>query len=114
MIASKIRSLRIAGFLMILAMGYPGKGQHIDSREIEQLINEWNFANNTRSVDGFANVYQKKLLFYTQTVSRSAAIALKQKLFQREPGFEQRIVTTITYTPYTSGVIKCDFTKEVF
>jgi hypothetical protein len=115
MIAPDIKSLRMAGWLFVLlAMNYPGKSQHVDSKEIEALINEWNFANNTRSVDGFANVYHTKLLFYTQTVSRSAAIAFKQKLFQRQPGFEQRIVTPITYTPYTSGVVKCDFTKEVF
>jgi hypothetical protein len=115
MIAPDMKSLRMAGWLFVLlAMSYPGKSQHVDSREIEPLINEWNFANNSRSVDGFANVYHKKLLFYTQTVSRSAAIAFKQNLFKRQPGFEQRIVSPITYTPYTSGVIKCDFTKEVF
>ena len=57
--------------------------QHIgiDTEEIEALIREWDFANNTRSQESFHNVYGDTLLFYTQTLPEAKAIALKQKLF---------------------------------
>jgi hypothetical protein len=87
---------------------------NVHTNEIETVIREWDFANNTRSVESFENVYADQLLFYTQTLSESSAIELKQKLFHLKPEFRQRIVSEIAYTAYTSGVIKCDFTKEVF
>ena len=86
---------------------------NIDERAIRLLIDEWNFANNTRSRESFAKVYAAQLLFYTEQVSKSRALTLKQKLFKKNPDFRQRIISDIRYTPYTSGVVKCDFTKEV-
>lgn len=86
----------------------------IDTDEIESLIDEWNFANNTRNVHSFEKVYAANVLFYTETLTRRRAIALKQKLFESKPYFRQRITTEITYKPYSKGVVKCDFTKEVF
>jgi hypothetical protein len=105
----------IALLLLFSSVSLPGLGQHIriDTEEIESLIREWDFANNTRSIESFSKVYDDTLLFYTQTLTESKAIALKQKLFRSKPHFRQRISTSIKYTPFTSGVTKCDFTKEV-
>ena len=86
----------------------------IDTDEIESLIDEWNFAHNTRNVHSFEKVYDDNLVFYTESVTRRHAIALKQQLFKLKPYFRQRITTEIAYKPYSRGVIKCDFTKEVF
>lgn len=86
----------------------------IDTDEIESLVDEWNFANNNRNLHSFEKVYGDRVLFYAQDVSKSKAIALKQKLFREKPWFRQRIVTEISFKPYSTGVVKCDFTKEVF
>lgn len=86
----------------------------IDTREIESLIDEWMFANNGRNLESFRRVYADNLLFYTQNVSEARAIELKQQLFELKPHLTQRIITPVTYTPYTSGIIKCEFTREVF
>lgn len=86
----------------------------IDTDEIESLIDEWNFANNTRNVHSFEKVYDDELMFYTESVTKRRAIALKKQLFELKPYFRQRITTEITYKPYSRGVVKCDFTKEVF
>ena len=86
----------------------------IDTAAIKSLVHEWNFANNTRSSETFHNVYGDELLFYTQDLSEEAAVNLKQDLFEKKPGFRQNIATGITFTAYTSGVVKCDFTKEVW
>lgn len=86
----------------------------IDTEEIESLINQWNYAHNARSGESFKAVYDDKVVFYTQQLSRSACIAIKQKLFRENRDYEQKITSAIRYKAYTSGVIKCDFTKEVF
>ena len=103
-------------FILAWSVNYLSVAQDIgiSTKEIESVIREWNFANNNRNIESFRNVYGERLLFYTQDISEQKAIQLKQQLFRLKPNFQQRIVTEITYTPYTSGLIKCDFTKEVF
>lgn len=90
------------------------QAMRIDTRGIESVIDEWMFANNGRNLESFRRVYADDLLFYTQQLSETRAIELKQQLFELKPYFKQQITTPITYTPYTSGIIKCEFTKEVF
>lgn len=96
-------------------MGYAGVSQHlnIDTKAIEPLIREWNYANNARSVESFQKVYSDRLLYYTERLTELKAIERKQNLYKTNPDFRQRIVSDIRYTPYTSGIVKCDFTKEV-
>lgn len=103
-------------FILVLGVYHMSVAQDIgiDTKGIEAVIREWNFANNNRNTESFRNVYGERLLFYTQDLSEEKAIRLKQHLFGLKPNFQQRIITEITYTPYTSGLIKCEFTKEVF
>lgn len=112
-------SKKFAALALVLALFTCGQWAHaqqmsIDTREIESVIDEWMFANNGRNLESFRRVYADDLLFYTQDVSETRAIELKQQLFKLKPYFRQRIITPITYTPYTSGVIKCEFIREVF
>jgi hypothetical protein len=109
-------SLKFFVLLFLFAVVYPAgvsQRMQIDTKEIEPLIREWNYANNFRSSESFGNVYASTILFYTQDLSRDGAIALKREMFRKKPQFRQRIILPITYTPYSSGVIKCDFIKEV-
>ena len=112
---NKVASVLMVG-LIIVVTPTAGVGQSlgIDTDLIESLIDEWNFANNTRNVHSFEKVYGDQIMFYTENVSKRRAIALKQQLFELKPYFRQRIITEISYKPYSKGVIKCDFTKEVF
>jgi hypothetical protein len=115
-----MKKVGILGFILwmfaLTAVVHQAVGQQmrIDTDEIESLIDEWNFANNSRNVHSFQSVYADDLLFYTEQVTESKAITLKRQLFNRKPYFRQRITTEIKYTPYSSGVVKCEFTKEVF
>lgn len=109
-------SLKFFVLLFLFAIMHPAgvsQRMQVDTKEIEPLIREWNYANNFRSSESFGNVYAPKLLFYTQELSRDRAVALKREMFRQKPQFRQRINLPITYTPFSSGVIKCDFTKEV-
>lgn len=113
---SKVRVRKVVVFFVLLVITYhEGAGQalHIDTKQIEPLLREWNYANNSRSVESFKNVYSAQLLFYAETLSESKAIELKQRLFRRKPWYRQKITTVPAYTPYTSGLIKVDFTKDV-
>ena len=85
----------------------------INTREIEPLIIEWNDAHNSRSTESFIKVYDKKVLYYTEQLTKAKCISLKQKLFREYPDYHQQIASNIKYKPYTAGFIKCDFTKEV-
>lgn len=109
-------SLKFFVLLFLFAVVYPAgvsQRMQVDTKEIEPLIREWNYANNFRNSESFENVYGPTLLFYAQDLSRDRAISLKREMFRKKPQFRQRINLPITYTPYSSGVIKCDFTKEV-
>ena len=117
MLKIKIRVLLMLGafFSLVLFPSISAKGQKLntDEKAIGSLIDQWNYANNSRSIESFNKVYADELLFYTQRMSRSQAIARKDAMVRKNPDFRQRIVSAIRYTPYTSGVIRCDFTKEV-
>lgn len=115
-----MRGRSISGGLMVVlilaATFRPAWSQQlgIDTAVIRSLIHKWNFANNTRSVETFRNVYGDRLLFYTQDLDKEAAVEFKQDLFESKRGFRQNIESDIIFTAYTSGVVKCDFTKEVW
>ena len=85
----------------------------VDMKAIDRVIQEWDYANNARSVESFERVYADTLLFYTEVVTQSRAIILKQRMFRQKPSFRQKISTGIECVPFTSGLTKCDFTKEV-
>lgn len=107
---------KLTYLLLVVAFSYqPATAQSvgIDTIRIESLIHQWNFANNSRSTETFESIYSDTLLFYTETLSRPKAIALKLALFKRKPDFQQRIKGGISCTSYASGVVKCDFAKEV-
>jgi hypothetical protein len=91
-----------------------GQNFQLDTREVKDLVKKWNYANNWRSEETFRSIYHDRMIFYAQELSRERCIALKQKLFQEQPEFKQKIITDPVFTPYTSGVIKCEFQKEVF
>ena len=85
----------------------------LDEKELNTLVHKWNYANNARSEKTFLQLYADSLLFYTQRVSKHRSIRLKKALFSAYPDYRQRIISRIKFTPYTSGVIRADFVKEV-
>ncbi|MBT1703661.1 hypothetical protein [Chryseosolibacter indicus] len=86
----------------------------INTRELEALIKEWNYANNVRSSKAFERVYAEQLLFYAANLTKQQSIELKKEFFQKNRDAKQRIVSGLVFTPYARGVVKCDFKKEVY
>jgi hypothetical protein len=107
---------RIVLLVLVISFGLPVTGQNfeVDTRELLDVVKKWNYANNSRSAETFREVYADKLVFYTQYLTESKCIALKQSLFEKNPDFKQKIVSDPSFTAMTSGVIKSEFVKEVF
>lgn len=105
----------VYAFSFCPSLSYEAHGQPrgIDTDEVEPLIDAWNSAHNTRNTQNLERIYADQLVFNTQTLPRSKVIAQKLRLFNQNRDFRQRIITVIRYTPYKSGVVRCDFSKEV-
>lgn len=101
--------------LLAIFFCFPTTGQQLtlNTKKIEALIDKWNLIHNQANVEGFDNIFDDQLLFYSEHVSRSKATLLKKLLFVRNPGYQQRVTADIKYTLHTNGVVKCEFTKEV-
>lgn len=101
--------------LLAIFLCFPATGQQLtlNTKKIEALIEKWNLIHNQANVEGFDNIFDDQLLFYSEHVSRSKATLLKKLLFVRNPGYQQRISADIKYTLHTNGVVKCEFTRDV-
>jgi hypothetical protein len=108
-----IKYLSLTVLTMVICFSAIGQQLTVNTKKIELLINQWNLIHNNANVEGFENIYDDQLLFYSEHVSRSKATLLKKLLFVRNPGYQQKITTDIKYTLHTNGVVKCEFTKEV-
>lgn len=86
----------------------------LDTREALDVIKKWNFASNAMSESTFREIYADKLIFYTENLPKEKCIALKKNNFKSSRGFKQKIVTDPIFKAYTAGVVKAEFTKEVF
>lgn len=107
-------SVKIFLFLTLLSPWSIAQNFELDTRETKDLVKKWNYANNWRSEETFQSIYSEEMIFYTQKISRTRCISLKEKLFLEHPEFKQKIISDPVFTPYTSGIIKSDFQKEVF
>jgi hypothetical protein len=91
-----------------------GQSFELDTRELNDLLKKWDYANNWRSIETFESIYADRLIFYGQNLSKERCITLKRKFFNSDREFKQKILPNPVFTPYTRGVIKCDFVKDVF
>jgi len=85
----------------------------IDTASITHIVNQWTEAHNEHNLSLFEKLYAPTLLFYCQDLSSQECVKIKSDAFKKSPNFKQTIVSNIAITSYESGIIKCDFTKEV-
>lgn len=86
----------------------------LKTKKIQLLIEEWNIVNNARSVSSFQDIYDQKLLYYGERMTRKKAISLKKEFFDSKSDFRQRIASEVDYSLHSSGIIKCEFLKETW
>jgi hypothetical protein len=79
--------------------------------ELRRLVNEWNTFHNTRDINAFKDLYAKQVLFYGKYRKESYCINRKAKFLDGD--FAQKIISPIKVQFFSSGTVKCSFTKEV-
>jgi hypothetical protein len=86
----------------------------VSQKAIKAVVEDWNNAHNTKNTFKLEELYASKLLFYGQRLSEGKCLRKKTTLFNTYPDFQQKVISpALNLTAYSSGKIKCDFTKEV-
>lgn len=83
-----------------------------NDEKIESVVRQWNEVHNTPDANGLKSLLAEDVLYYGRKKSSSFIINAKTKLLAK--GFSQEIISPITLTYYSSGTIKCDFTKRTY
>lgn len=78
--------------------------------KIKEVVNKWNELHNTHNAIEFKEIYASDVLFYGRQTSMETCYARKKAFLT--PAFRQEIISAITISYYSSGTIKCDFTKR--
>jgi hypothetical protein len=97
---------------MFLCFSATGQQLSINTKKLDQLVDQWNTIHNDRNPEAFQNIYDDQLTYYSEPMARSKAKLLKKLLFVRNPEYAQRINSDIKYTLHDNGVVKCEFTRE--
>lgn len=84
-----------------------------DTTNFSHLVLEWNQYHNTKNIKGFEDLYASNVLFYGKYENEAKCLNTKSYFLNRMKVYEQKIVSPIITTLYTSGTVKCDFTKQV-
>ena len=99
-------------FALILGLTVQSVGQS-DSTAINNIIGEWTRAHNEHNPTLLSKLYASKVLFYCQELSNQECVRIKAAALNKMPSYRQSVVSKIEVTYYDSGILKCDFTKEV-
>jgi hypothetical protein len=91
-----------------------GQQLTVNTPQMETLIERWNALHNSRSHTGFDQLYDDELWYYAERAPRSKATLLKKLLFLRNPTYTQKITSSVKYTLYKTGIVKCDFTIDAW
>lgn len=78
---------------------------------ITKLVNRWSEIHNSKNVDKFDDLYAPIVLFYGSYKEKAKCI--KEKTTFLKNTFHQEIISPLQFKYYSSGIIKCSFTKEV-
>jgi hypothetical protein len=103
-------------FLAAILSAGSVNGQYtaINTGWVEEVVALWNEAHNDRNVDQYGALLNEDVLYYTERIPRAQAMLLKKLLFVRNPDYQQQIASAISYTMYSTGIVKCEFNKEVW
>ena len=80
--------------------------------DITILVLKWNELHNTQNTEQFKDLYAEDVLFYGSQSPAAACIEKKKKFLTQH--FNQEIISPIAISYYSSGQIRCDFTKRTF
>jgi hypothetical protein len=82
-----------------------------DINSIKTTVQKWNDLHNSKQIDQFWQLYGPSVLFYGRYSSAEKCVENKRTFLKA--AHQQEIITPITISFYSSGTIKCTFTKRV-
>jgi len=85
----------------------------VNLKLIKSTVERWSEAHNTRSSGTFVELYAPSLLFYTKYLPYEECIRIKFNQMNAKKSYNQKIISSLENTFYKSGIIRCDFIKEV-
>lgn len=74
------------------------------------IVYKWNDIHNTHNSIELIDLYASRVLFYGREIGLDSCFAKKERFLNAS--FQQEIISPVTLTYYSSGTIKCDFTKQ--
>jgi uncharacterized membrane protein YtjA (UPF0391 family) len=77
---------------------------------IRAIVYKWNEIHNTHNSIELIDLYASRVLFYGREIGLDSCYAKKERFLNSS--FQQEIISPVTLTYYSSGTIKCDFTKQ--
>lgn len=100
-------------FLIILIYSGSWSAKEADLTQIRTTVARWSEAHNRASISTFSELYAPSLLFYAKRLTQDECILIKYKQLNSAKDYNLKIITSIESTFYESGIVRCDFTKEV-
>lgn len=85
----------------------------IDINDFNVLVQTWNKAHSSKDVGVFSNLYDDKVLYYGDSLSKNVCIESKLSFFKKYPDFYQQIFGGIQIDTISSTEYKISFVKRV-
>ena len=105
-----MKKLLLSLLYILLFVGVANAGQK-ENEIIRAVVVKWQNIHNNKDINAFKKLYGSTILFYGRYKDLDALILNKQKFLAKDA--YQEIISPIEISFYTSGTIKCDFTKKV-
>lgn len=100
------------GLIIFLVSIYPVKSQDLNTESvIKSIVYKWSEIHNTKNITEFENLYASTVLFYGKYTDAQKCVQEKSTFLKN--AFHQDIISEVQINYYTSGTIKCSFTKQV-
>jgi hypothetical protein len=96
--------------LVIFIFSFSSCHNNNNETKIKALVYKWNEIHNTHNTIEFIDLYASRVLFYGKEIGLDSCYAKKARFLNSS--FQQDIISPITLTYFSSGTIKCDFTKQ--
>ena len=100
------------GLIIFLVSICPVKSQDLNTESvIKSIVYKWSKIHNTKNITEFENLYAPTVLFYGKYTDAQKCVQEKSTFLKN--AFHQDIISELQINYYTSGTIKCSFTKQV-
>jgi hypothetical protein len=85
----------------------------VETNEVRDVVKKWNDFHSIQTVGRLSELYAERVHFYGQELSVVGVIAIKKSALEASPEFVQSLGNDLNLSAYSTGIVRCDFTKTV-